>query len=96
MKWNISGCRSTNVRRNPGRDLPTVRGCANALFASGATLRAVAAGSRSQLSSVARTMAVNKLRPVIARVFGFDEAQAALACFAEGRSFDRVVSRVAA
>lgn len=41
-------------------------------------------------------MAVNKLRPVIARVFGFDEAQAALACYAEGRSFDRVVSRVAA
>jgi NADPH:quinone reductase-like Zn-dependent oxidoreductase len=69
---------------------------ANGLFASGATLRAVAAGSRTQLDSAARTMAVNKLRPVIARVFGFDEAPAALACYAEGRSFGKVVIRVAA
>lgn len=69
---------------------------ANALFASGATLRAVAAGSRTQLDGVARTMAVNQLRPVIAHVFGFDEAPAALAAYAEGRCFGKVVIRVAA
>jgi NADPH:quinone reductase-like Zn-dependent oxidoreductase len=69
---------------------------ANALFASGATLRAVAAGSRTQLGNVARTMAVNKLRPVIARVFAFDEAPAALAYYAEGRSVGKVVIRVTA
>ena len=69
---------------------------ANALFASGATLRTVAAGSRAQLGSVVRTLAVNKLRPVIARVFGFDEARAALGCYAEGRNFGKIVIRVAA
>ncbi|MFX8320181.1 zinc-binding dehydrogenase, partial [Acinetobacter baumannii] len=63
---------------------------ANVLFASGATLRAVAAGSRTQLDSVARTMAVNNLRPMIARVFGFDEAPEALACYAQGLSFGKV------
>jgi NADPH:quinone reductase-like Zn-dependent oxidoreductase len=67
---------------------------ANAVFASAATLRVVAAGSRTQLDSVARTMAVNRLRPAIARVFGFDEAPAALAWYAEGRGFGKVAIRV--
>jgi NADPH:quinone reductase-like Zn-dependent oxidoreductase len=68
---------------------------ANALFASGATLRAVAAGSRAQLASAVRAMAANRLRPVIARVFDFDDAPAALAWYAEGQAFGKVVIRVA-
>jgi NADPH:quinone reductase-like Zn-dependent oxidoreductase len=68
---------------------------ANAVFASGATLRPVAAGSRSQLQGVARMLAANRLRPVVARVFGFDEAPAALAFHAEGGHVGKVVIRVA-
>jgi NADPH:quinone reductase-like Zn-dependent oxidoreductase len=69
---------------------------ANAVFVSGATVRAVAAGSRAQLVDVVRTFGVNRLRPVIARVFGFDEAPAALGWYAEERGFGKVVVRVAA
>ena len=67
---------------------------ANAVFASGAVLRPVAAGHRTHLEAAVRTMAVNGLRPVIERVYGFDEAPAALAWYAEGRSFGKVVIRV--
>jgi NADPH:quinone reductase-like Zn-dependent oxidoreductase len=69
---------------------------ANALFVSGAALRPVAAGSRAQLASVLRIVALHRLRPVIARVFGFDEAPAALAWYAEGSSFGKTVIEVQA
>jgi len=68
---------------------------ANAVFASGAALRPVAAGSRTQLQAAVRAMAVKQLRPVIERVYAFDEAPAALAWYAEGQSFGKVVIRVA-
>jgi len=67
---------------------------ANAVFASGATLRVVAAGSRAQLDSVTRAITVNGLRPVIDRVFEFNEAPAALAYYGEGRSFGKIVIKV--
>jgi NADPH:quinone reductase-like Zn-dependent oxidoreductase len=67
---------------------------ANALFLSGAALRTVAAGSRAQLASVVRSVALHKLRPVIARVFGFDEAPAALAWYADGQAFGKTVVKV--
>ena len=69
---------------------------ANALFATGATLRAVAAGSRTQLERVLRTYAVNKLRPVVSRVFGFDAARSALAHYAEAQDFGKIVIKLAA
>ncbi|MED5620601.1 zinc-dependent alcohol dehydrogenase family protein [Ideonella sp. BN130291] len=68
---------------------------ANAVFASGAVLRPVAAGSREQLAAFARTMAVNTLRPVIARVFDFEDAPAALAWYAQGQAVGKTVIRVA-
>lgn len=69
---------------------------ANAVFRSGAALRAVAAGSTSQLASAVRVIGLHLLRPVIARVFGFDEAPDALAWYAEGQAFGKTVIRVAA
>jgi NADPH:quinone reductase-like Zn-dependent oxidoreductase len=68
---------------------------ANAVFAAGAVLRPVAAGSRDQLAAFARTMAVNTLRPVIARVFDFEDAPAALAWYAQGQAVGKTVIRVA-
>jgi NADPH:quinone reductase-like Zn-dependent oxidoreductase len=66
-----------------------------AMFLSGATLRAVAAGSRAQLQRVARIVERHRLRPVVARVFGFDDARAALAWYARGEAFGKTVIRVA-
>lgn len=64
-------------------------------FASGATLRPVAAGSRAQLASLVRVVAQHRLRPVVARVFAFDEAPAALAFYDAGGGFGKTVIRVA-
>ncbi|WOB07962.1 NAD(P)-dependent alcohol dehydrogenase [Piscinibacter gummiphilus] len=73
---------------------------ANALFASGATLRVIAAGSTAQLAQMARAVAVNRLRPPLGQVFGFDDARAAFAHYAReherGAGFGKVVIRVAA
>jgi len=63
-------------------------------FASGATLRPVAAGSRAQLASFVRLVARQRMRPVIARTFAFDEAPAALAWFDAGHGFGKTVIRV--
>jgi len=40
-------------------------------------------------------VAVNKIKPVIDRVFGFDEAQAAYQHMASGAHFGKIVIRVA-
>lgn len=73
---------------------------ANALFASGATVRVIAAGSTAQLAQMARAVAVNRLRPPIGQVFGFDDARAAFAHYAReherGAGFGKVVIRIAA
>ena len=64
-------------------------------FASGATLRPVAAGNRAQLASLVRVVALHELRPVVARVFEFGEAPAALAWYDTGSGFGKTVIRVA-
>lgn len=69
---------------------------AGVAFASGASLRPIAAGSRAQLAAAVRAMASQRLRPVIARVFGFDEAARALAWYDSGQAFGKVVVRVGA
>jgi NADPH:quinone reductase-like Zn-dependent oxidoreductase len=67
---------------------------ASALLAAAATLRVIAAGSRAQLAQMARAVAVNRLRPVIDRCFGFDDAPAAFAHYAQGQCFGKVVIKV--
>ncbi|MER6943759.1 NAD(P)-dependent alcohol dehydrogenase [Nonomuraea sp. NPDC000554] len=61
------------------------------LFASGATVRAVAVGSRAQFLAMNRAIDVNRLRPVIDRVFPFDEAREAYGYYASGKAFGKVV-----
>ncbi|MGW0659842.1 zinc-dependent alcohol dehydrogenase family protein [Streptodolium elevatio] len=64
------------------------------LFGSGASVRAVAVGSRAQFLDMNRMIAVNRLRPVIDRTFAFDDAAAAYDYYASGKSFGKVVITV--
>ncbi|WP_433256734.1 zinc-dependent alcohol dehydrogenase family protein [Streptosporangium sp. CA-135522] len=61
------------------------------LFLSGATVRAVAVGSRAQFLAMSRAIDVNRLRPVIDRVFPFDDAPDAYRYYASGKAFGKVV-----
>lgn len=67
---------------------------ANAIFAAAATLRGIAVGSRVQFENLASAITANRLRPVIDRVFAFDEAPVAFAFYAEGRNFGKVVIKI--
>ena len=68
---------------------------ANALFASGATVRVIAAGSTAQLARMAQVMALHRIRPVIDRVFEFSEVPQAFAYYAQQQCFGKAVIRVA-
>jgi NADPH:quinone reductase-like Zn-dependent oxidoreductase len=61
-----------------------------------ASMRAVAVGSLAQFRAMNRAVTVNRLRPVIDRVFGFDEAREAFAYYAAGGGFGKIVIRVGA
>ncbi|MFE2990601.1 NAD(P)-dependent alcohol dehydrogenase [Streptomyces sp. NPDC059262] len=58
---------------------------------SGATLRAIGGGSRSDLEDMNRVITAHQLRPVIDRVFPFEEALDAAAHLASGAHFGKVV-----
>jgi NADPH:quinone reductase-like Zn-dependent oxidoreductase len=61
------------------------------LFASGAVVRTVAVGSRSQFAAMNRAIALHRLRPQINRVFAFDEAAEAYRYYAEAQPLGKVV-----
>jgi NADPH:quinone reductase-like Zn-dependent oxidoreductase len=63
------------------------------LFRSVATIRVVFAGSRSHFIAMNRAISVNRLRPVIDRVFPFEEALEAFRYYETGNAFGRVVIR---
>ncbi|MCB8900997.1 MULTISPECIES: NAD(P)-dependent alcohol dehydrogenase [unclassified Streptomyces] len=62
-----------------------------ALFASGATVRTVAVGSRAQFTAMNAFIGTHGLRPVIDRVFPFDAAADAYRHYAAGGPFGKVV-----
>jgi NADPH:quinone reductase-like Zn-dependent oxidoreductase len=64
---------------------------ANVLYSAIATLRVVAAGSRAQFMAMNEAIAINRLRPVIDRVFGFDEVPSAFRYFEATQPFGKVV-----
>ncbi|MEU4547537.1 zinc-dependent alcohol dehydrogenase family protein [Nonomuraea dietziae] len=64
------------------------------LFASGATVRAVAVGSRAQFLAMNRAIEDHRLRPVIDRVFAFDDASDAYRYYASGKALGKVVIRL--
>jgi NADPH:quinone reductase-like Zn-dependent oxidoreductase len=61
------------------------------LWTSTLSLRAIAAGSRAQFEAMNRAIEVNGLRPVIDRVFTFDEVKRALRYYEDTRPFGKVV-----
>jgi NADPH:quinone reductase-like Zn-dependent oxidoreductase len=61
------------------------------LFFSGCRLRCVAIGSRSQFAAMNLAVEERRLRPVLDRVFAFEEAREACDYFLSGRRFGRVV-----
>ena len=61
------------------------------LWTSTMTLRAIAVGSRAQFGAMNRAIEVNGLRPVIDRVFTFEEAVDAYRYYAEAKPLGKVV-----
>ncbi|MGS0896946.1 zinc-dependent alcohol dehydrogenase family protein [Burkholderia stagnalis] len=59
-------------------------------------LHGIMVGSRAMLDDVVRLVDAKRIRPVVDRVFGFDEAPQAYAYLQSGRHFGKVVIRVAA
>ncbi|MFF7776897.1 NAD(P)-dependent alcohol dehydrogenase [Streptomyces tanashiensis] len=62
-----------------------------ALFASGATLRSLAVGSRAQFTAMNAFIETHGLRPVIDRVFPFEQAAEAYRHYAGASPFGKVV-----
>ncbi|MFD0154477.1 zinc-binding dehydrogenase [Streptomyces sp. NPDC055721] len=61
------------------------------LFGSGATVRALAVGSRAQFLAMNRFIEEKRIRPVIDRTFLFDDAPDAFRHYASGSAFGKVV-----
>jgi NADPH:quinone reductase-like Zn-dependent oxidoreductase len=59
-----------------------------------ARIEAVDVGSRATFEAMNRAIALHKLRPVVDRVFGFNELGAALTYLGQGRHFGKVCLRV--
>ncbi|MEP6494429.1 MAG: NAD(P)-dependent alcohol dehydrogenase [bacterium] len=63
----------------------------NVLYSAICTVRVVFAGSRAQFEAMNRAMSVAGLRPIIDRVFPFDEVPAAFEYFERQQPFGKVV-----
>lgn len=67
----------------------------DALASSLVTMRRLFVGSRAHFEQMNRAIALNGIRPVIDRVFGFDEVHEAFHHYESGTAFGKVVIRVA-
>ena len=57
-------------------------------------LQGVGVGSIQMAEAMAHTIAARKLKPVIAEVFGFEEAKDALAKLQDAQRFGKIVIRI--
>lgn len=64
------------------------------ILARRANVQGISVGSTQMFEAMNRAIAANGIKPVIDRVFGFDEAQAAYQHLASGAHFGKVVIRV--
>jgi NADPH:quinone reductase-like Zn-dependent oxidoreductase len=62
-----------------------------AIFTAGATLRPVAVGSRAQLVALVHAVSAHRIRPVLDRVFPFDDAPEAFRHYLRGSALGKVV-----
>lgn len=61
------------------------------LWLAGASLRTLAVGSHAQFLSMTRAISTNRIRPVVDRVFAFDDAPDAYRYYESARPFGKVV-----
>lgn len=64
------------------------------VFMKAIKLQGIFVGSRTMFENMSRAVSVNKLEPVVDRVFDFDEAREALAYMQSGSHFGKIVVRV--
>jgi NADPH:quinone reductase-like Zn-dependent oxidoreductase len=64
------------------------------IFSKRANVQGISVGSTEMFEAMNAAIAVNKIKPVIDRVFGFDEAPAAYKHMASGAHFGKIVIRV--
>ena len=65
------------------------------IMARRANIQGISVGSTQMFEALNRTIAANAIKPVIDKVFGFDEAQAAYHHMASGAHFGKIVIRMA-
>src|SRR5262245_12453407 len=63
----------------------------NILYNAVATLRVVFAGNRAQFIAMNRAIAINHMKPIIDRVFPFDDVAGAFRYYEKARAFGKVV-----
>jgi len=71
-------------------ELPAL-GVLRAAIAGVVTLRSIAAGNRAQFLAMNRAIATHRLKPVIDRVFPFEDAHAAYRYYEDGQHFGKVI-----
>jgi NADPH:quinone reductase-like Zn-dependent oxidoreductase len=81
----------TLVGVSQGSDSKAESLSAATIFRAGVTLRTLAVGSRAQYLEMYRAINQSGLRPVIDRVFTFDQVPEALAYYRRGQFFGRVI-----
>lgn len=64
------------------------------VFMKAIKLQGIFVGSRTMFENMSRAVSVNKLEPVVDRVFDFDEAREALSYMESGSHFGKIVIRV--
>ena len=65
------------------------------IFSKRANVQGISVGSTETFEAMNAAIAANKIKPVIDRVFGFDEVKAAYNHMAAGAHFGKIVIRVA-
>jgi NADPH:quinone reductase-like Zn-dependent oxidoreductase len=65
------------------------------IFSKRANVQGISVGSMEMFEAMNAAIAANKIKPVIDRVFGFEEVQAAFKHMAAGAHFGKIVIRVA-
>jgi NADPH:quinone reductase-like Zn-dependent oxidoreductase len=68
---------------------------AAAVFARRANVQAISVGAMQMFEAMSRAIAASGIKPVLDKVFHFDEAQAAYRRMASGAHFGKIVIRVA-
>ena len=64
------------------------------VFMKAIRLQGIFTGSKAMFEDMNKAITVNKMRPVVDRVFDFDEAQAALSFMESGSHFGKIVVRI--